>query len=174
MKKKIFSYLLVIFTQIKRIMLSHRIRGVSKIKKIRLNNSYHIDLVIDLSSGIMNQFQTILKVKEIIDSSPNYKKNTKQVHDNCKNDNNPEVDTCVNAQIENPENGSNSNNKLPKPKNNENYIDLSKEFDKNEKAIQKNKIEDFLSFNAYFEQYESDIGFSDDDLNDMFSDDDFF
>ena len=60
-------------------MLNHRIRGVSKIKKIRLNNSYHIDLVIDLSSGIMNQFQTILKVKEIIESSSNCQKNSKQV-----------------------------------------------------------------------------------------------
>lgn len=55
-------------------MKGHRIRGMAKIKEIRLKDPSNKDLMIKLSSNLMNQIDKLLKMKEIIDSSANNQK----------------------------------------------------------------------------------------------------
>lgn len=152
---------------------------MTMLKSIRLNvpasmANLSVNISFDKKNHKFNkdQIETILKMKDIIDSFTSCKTALTQVPMHAQNDTNPKpVELCTITQSKKLENGNNSNNELLEYKNNEGYIDLTKEFNINNETTEANLIEESSFFNSYLQQYESDIAFlyDDDDPNDNLS-----
>lgn len=141
--------------------------------EIRLKDPSKRNISINLSSDLMKQINKILEMKEHIESSSNFLITFDQVPKDSKNDNNSNVDDLfANSQSINSQNSSNSNNEILKYSDDENYIDLTGEFNIDKKVIETNQIEASSLMSTNFELSESAFGFFDDDADIISTEDD--